>query len=242
MKPSRIFLGTLLALATMGTAQATPLSDLFNGGSLTVGDKTFDSFSVIYSKTSTAPEANNYDFAYNWANIDVQTINDGGNLGLSFKLNDPLSASGNNWSDLFFAFHVSATSPNLINGVSLAVDGTFTNDNGGLNSYALWEYTGADLNEIISKANLGDSTLGIENGNFTDPTNIPSAGLAARSDYYIGKNLSVTAFNDTQLATISSFTQRFNQTTVNVPEPGIMLLLGSGLAGLALNRRKSLQR
>jgi hypothetical protein len=240
MKPSRIFLGSILALATMGTAQAISLSDLFNGGSLTVGDKTFDSFSAVYSRSSTSTAPNN-DFAYNWANIDVQTINDGGNLGLSFKLGDPLSATGDNWSNLFFAFHVSATSPNLINGVSLAVDGSFTNDNGGFNSYALWEYTGANLSEILDKANNGDSTVNAENGNF-NISNLLTAGLAPRSDYYIGKNLSVTTSDQGQLATISSFEQRFNQTTNNVPEPSILLLFGTGLAGLAFSRRKSLQR
>lgn len=239
MKTSNILLGSiLLALSATGSVQAALLSDLMGGGSLSVGDKTFDQFTAFYSvnSSSTAPDQS---FNFDWSKISVDTIDDGGNYGLNFTLDQgALSAFADSqtpfdFSDVFFGFHVSATSPYVINGVSLNAAGTAS----GTGNYGVFEYVGNSFDEVKSKADLGDYSAKVDS---TGLDNAFSAALTGSSDYYVGKNLIVSAYADDAGAdgdaSLISFEQRFNQT--KVPEPSMLMLLGAGLMGFFFNSKR----
>jgi hypothetical protein len=102
---------TLLTLALVlaaGTAQAVSLTSLFDGASITAGDKLFDQWTPIFAGDSDP------NFTFNLANIDVTALNDGGldpGPGLQFDvLNNELQVTGNGdyaYKDLRFGFRVS---------------------------------------------------------------------------------------------------------------------------------------
>ncbi len=89
MKFFRNFLMFLVVmLLGSGIAHAISFSDLTNGGSLTVGDKLFDNWSVDYYDAA--------DFGdFDASNIEVTGLDDGGDYGIRFDVsNSELSVTG----------------------------------------------------------------------------------------------------------------------------------------------------
>ena len=233
------FLTTLGALALVlgaaGVAQAVSLTDLFAGQSITIGDKLFDQFSLIYEDTS--------DFhSVNTDNIDVTALADNGSgYGLQFDvLNDELYVQGDDiyaYTDFSFGFHVSVLDPlykiddasleGLDAGTGRTVDGS--NDIG---SYILENIGTAagldDLGVLDAEHSVLDDNV------FTDLGG--SVNFDPQSEIWVTKNILVWAVDSTDDAHLDGFSQRFSQ--VPIPEPSTWWLMGLGLLGLAGVGRK----
>jgi len=235
MKALHGILGLLL-LAFTGSAQAVPLTDLLNGGSITIGDKLFDDWTAILESTSDGHTVDT-------DNIDVTALADNGSgYGLQFDiLNDEFFVQGDDlyaYTNFSFGFHVSVLDPAYqINDASLELlqygtarrpDGT--NDIG---SYILENIGTASLLDDLGVIDAEHSVL--DEVVFTDPGG--SVNFDPQSEIWVTKNLFVWATDSTDNAHLDSFNQRFSQ--VRVPEPSTWLLTGLGLVAVgAVHRRR----
>ena len=240
MRRVLVILGVLvLILSAAGTSNAMLLSDLLNGGSITAGDKLFDSWTLIGYDSSDPTKGFNAD------NIDVTGLNDGGldpGPGLHFAVsNNELTVTGDGiyaFVDLMFGFRVSVLDPSLaIKDVSLNNLFAFLSSTTGLNDGS--NDDGSYVRESIGTG-AGLDDLGVNEIEFSILNDVQtsslyaSAAFAPQSEVWVTKNILVWAWEDTDSAGISGFDQRFSQTPVGVPEPGMLSLLAFG--GIALLR------
>jgi hypothetical protein len=219
---------TLLAIlglaAAIQTAQASLTSDTLadlsaNGGSLTIGDKTFSGFSYQESGLTT----------FNAANITVTASIVNGIYALSWTGNIALSSGVASSADLLLNYVVTANA-GLITMIGQSYTGSA--QNGSLS-----------VDETVHVGGFGGATVATSHVDVNSP-NGTSTGpnlsvLPPQSTLYVTKDIAFGTFG-AGLVTMSVVTQQFTQTSV--PEPstvvaGALLLLPFGVSTLRILRK-----
>jgi len=222
MKQAIAVLGmALLGFGASAPAQATPLADLLNGATITVGDKLFDQWRLLgrglVDTTGTV----------NLAGIDVVGIDETSlNPGLRFNAGSQLQVAGDNFIDLFFGYRVS-----VLPGSNQAIqDVSFSFDSESYGGDGLT----AGIEDVFDTASnlLGSIELEASNQTFVISG---SAGFNPQREIQVQSNILLFGFVNGDSAGLDSFTQRFSQTAI--PEPGTLLLFGVALGGLFFPRR-----
>ncbi|HEY5672442.1 MAG TPA: PEP-CTERM sorting domain-containing protein [Malonomonas sp.] len=221
MKKCFVLCSTLgLLLGLVGQVQAVSLADLFAGQSIQALDKVFSDFTLI-NEIPTDPL-----FNPNYALIDVTPL-EGQALapGIRFETLGQLTANDLGLVDVNFQFLVTSLG-GAIKGNSLEINEFFFSAPGGLISIEENVFDAVTGAQLASKKAEVDNLFGIfslfDVQNF-NPTNrlVVDNKILIRSDG--------------NFVSLDGFEQRFSQ----VPEPSTFLLLGGGLVGMLLVRRRA---
>ena len=228
------FLGVVGALSCLAgpivtsTATLDSLIDA-DGGSLTVGDKTFTNFSLTSSCSNCTPDSANF--------INISTLNDGGLLGL--RISGPFAAMGPGaFGDWVISFDIQV---NPAAGMGITNVGLLFN--GAVVAPAPGSF--ADVVETVRDS--GGNVLGqiaVTNPPAVLQTSLdlsqPFTTLHITKDIQLGVGGKASSDARSTISVIDQFyTQNPLQSDEPVPEPISLVLMGSGLALLRfLPRRK----
>jgi len=220
MKKLLALLGAL-ALALAGEpAVAVPLSDLLDGGTITVGDKIFFDW-TLNSLVATDPT-----LVPDLSRIEVLPLSDQpANPGLRFEANAQLQVVDDNFLDLDFSFRVLTLRPGLlIHDNSLELSEFEFGGDGGVIAIVenVFNQSGGELARTFVQA---DNLFGIFEL-FDDATFPLQSALLVDKDIFLAGDF----FGD--IVRLDALEQRFSQ----VPTPWTLVLLILGLAAATLHR------
>jgi hypothetical protein len=236
--------GVALALGmgySVAQAEVVTFDFLLDGGSISAADKVFSGFVVDNVVAAGAGVA-----LPNYTLIDVLSLDDGGfepGPGLRFEFNDQLTVAGVTdpnpdglelleFIDLTFSFSVTSLgSP--IKDNSLLLDAELEDPQLDVAAFVLEQVFATDGQQIASKTaersflDLGGPPIEVD-----DPTDF--AVFDPQQSIRVSKNIFVGASVDDEVADVIAVEQRFSQ----VPIPATAMLLGLGLVGLFVVRRR----
>jgi hypothetical protein len=225
MKRMFILVFAFLLVAGLGAkANAIPLQDLFDGSTLQVDDKLFSDWTLIIELVSDPSQDPDYNL------IEVEPLEDPMNPGIRFATNDQLKATDINFIDIEFSFRVTSLDPGyLIKDNSLDLTDYFFDGIGG--SIIIREGVYDEAGNMIAFKRVYADNL------YQDFILSHSAEFEPQSSIYIEKNIVLYSEFDGETLWVNEFEQRFSQ--VAVFEPATILLLGSGLVGIGVLRRRN---
>ena len=179
--------------------QAATLAELFNGGSLSVGNTRFSNWELI-SLDATAAQAPLL------SQITVAPLtNDLTHPGLSYTANGQLATSGINAIDLTFRFRIQA-----LTGSKAYVDQSLELTNGTVGVAGGLAYLSQELADQLG-ADLG-ATLVMQDGQSDFFQFFDDANFAHQFSVNVSTSIFLTGLSPTDTVTVSTFNQRFAQT------------------------------
>ncbi len=237
MKKLKCMLGAIvLMFVGLSNAQSALLSDLLSGGSIASGGLLFDNWSNSFYDSGDGR-------TFDPLNINVTALADNGTNGAGILftiLNNEMSVTGNNsynYVDLTLGFNVSTIDPGMGligNTLSYPISGATT-----LHQGDPFNNLGASIREKVNNGGLADGKIEFSMLDNILTSVFPATfAYSAQNSVSISKNILVWSVDNTDTATLTAFEQRFALEPRNVPEPGILMLLGIGLAGLIAGRSK----
>lgn len=210
-----------LLLAAAPQVQAVSLADLFAGQTVTAEDKTFGDW-VLINETSTDPA-----FDPDYSLIDVQPLTGQPlNPGIHFETNGQLQANDLSFLDITFGFSVTSAGAAIEDNSLEITDFTFVGA-GGLITI---------LEEVYYPSGAFAADKWVEADNFFGTFNLfDHESFLPSNQIFVTKNILVSSDDFGNFVSLDGFSQNFSQ----VPEPSTLLLLGGGILGVFVVRRRS---